>query len=232
MPSLSPTIEGSIALLRRHTDLQPPECAAARGGERPGADEPDFELIIVDDSTDDTPQWLATQTDLRIKVVRPQRKSGVSGGRNHGLATARAPIVSFLDFDDFYLPQYLSRALAALDREPDVVCTLSSGIKEVRNERRPSPLPDVKLGPRAFEWALYAGLIGVDGSSITVRTKAARGSVVFANECSGPRIVNFSSAWRRMARPAYCRTCCGKRDGPTTACPTSGQAPAAICEPM
>jgi glycosyltransferase involved in cell wall biosynthesis len=136
--------------------------------------EPDFELIIVDDSTDDTPQWLATQTDSRIKVVRPQRKSGVSGGRNHGLATARAPIVSFLDSDDFYLPQYLSRALAVLDREPDVVCTLSSGIKEVRNERHPSPLPDVKLGPRAFEWALYAGLIGVDGSSITVRTKAAR----------------------------------------------------------
>jgi cellulose synthase/poly-beta-1,6-N-acetylglucosamine synthase-like glycosyltransferase len=36
-------------------------------------DEPDFELIIVDDSTDDTPQWLATQT------IRASRSFGRSG---------------------------------------------------------------------------------------------------------------------------------------------------------
>ena len=39
LPSLKPIPYKRTfnALLRRHTDLQPPECAAARGGERPGA---------------------------------------------------------------------------------------------------------------------------------------------------------------------------------------------------
>jgi glycosyltransferase involved in cell wall biosynthesis len=136
-------------------------------------DEPDFELIIVDDSTDGTQEWLATLTDPRIKIILTERPRGVSAGRKMGLAAARAPIVAFLDSDDTYLPQRLSRALNALDREPDLVCTLSSANKEVPNELRPSPLPDVKLGPRAFEWALYSDIIGVDGSSIAVRTEAA-----------------------------------------------------------
>ena len=100
-------------------------------------DEPDFELIIVDDSTDATRDWIASLTDPRIKTIFPERRRGVSAARNLGIAAARAPIVAFLDSDDFYLPQHLSRALAALQREPDLVCTLSSGNKEVRGELRP-----------------------------------------------------------------------------------------------
>jgi cellulose synthase/poly-beta-1,6-N-acetylglucosamine synthase-like glycosyltransferase len=137
-------------------------------------DEADFELIVVDDSTDATRDWLKTLSDPRITVILPPQRRGVSAARNIGLNAARAPVVAFLDSDDSYLPRHLSGALAALDREPDLVCTLSSANKEVRGTLRPSPLPGVKLGPRAFEWALYSDLIGVDGSSITVRTAAAR----------------------------------------------------------
>ena len=125
-------------------------------------------------STDGTREWLATLTDPRIKIILPPQRRGVSAARNLGIAAAQAPIVAFLDSDDSYLPQRLSQALDVLDREPDLVCTLSSANKEVRSELRPSPLPDIKLGAQAFEWALYSDLIGVDGSSITVRTDAAR----------------------------------------------------------
>ena len=134
----------------------------------------DFEIIVVDDSTDATPQWLARLTDPRIRVLRPQQRRGVGAARNVGIMAARAAAVAFLDSDDWYMPRRLSRALEALDREPDLVCTLSSATKEVRDAMRPSSLPDVKLGPAAFEWALYSDLIGIDGSSITVRTEAAR----------------------------------------------------------
>lgn len=137
-------------------------------------DEPDFELIIVDDSTDGTREWLATLTDPRIRIILPERRRGVSAARNLGLAAARAPVVAFLDSDDAYYPQRLSRALAVMDNEPDLVCTLASAIKQVREEMRPSPLPDVKLSSAAFEWALYSDIIGVDGTSITARTEPAR----------------------------------------------------------
>ena len=137
-------------------------------------DEPDLELIIVDDSTDATRDWLAKLTDRRVKVILPERRRGVSAARNLGIAAARAPVIAFLDSDDCYLPQRLRRALDVLDREPDLVCTLSSARKEVRKGMRASPLPHIKLGPQAFERALYSDLIGVDGTSITVRTEAAR----------------------------------------------------------
>jgi glycosyltransferase involved in cell wall biosynthesis len=139
-----------------------------------GQDEPDFELIIVDDSTDGTRAWLATLTDPRIRIILPERRRGVSAARNLGLAAARAPIVAFLDSDDAYLPRRLSRVLAVMDSEPDLVCTLASAVKQVRDELCPSRLPDVKLSPAAFEWALYSDIIGVDGSSITARTAPAR----------------------------------------------------------
>lgn len=137
-------------------------------------DTPDFELIVVDDSTDETRTWLKTQSDPRIKLIFPPQRRGVSAARNLGIEAARAPIVAFLDSDDTYLPQRLSRTLAVMEREPQLTCTLASANKEVRGEMRPSPLPDIRLNPQAFEWALYADLIGVDGSSIAVRAEAAR----------------------------------------------------------
>ncbi|HEX5213144.1 MAG TPA: glycosyltransferase family 2 protein [Pseudolabrys sp.] len=137
-------------------------------------DERDIELIIVDDSTDATRAWLTTLTDPRVKVILPPQRRGVSAARNLGIAAARAPVIAFLDSDDWYLPGRLARAIETLERDGGLVCTLSSARKEVRGKMRPSPLPDVKLAPPVFEWALYSDLIGVDGSSITVRTEAAR----------------------------------------------------------
>jgi glycosyltransferase involved in cell wall biosynthesis len=138
-------------------------------------DEPDFELIVVDDgSSDGTKAWLAAQTDSRLQVIASERNRGVSAARNLGLAAARAPVVAFLDSDDAYRPQRLRRVLQVMDAEPDVVCTLSSSIKQVWDENRTNLVPDVKLAPAAFEWALFCDLIGVDGSGITVRTQAAR----------------------------------------------------------
>jgi glycosyltransferase involved in cell wall biosynthesis len=138
-------------------------------------DEPDFELIIVDDgSTDGTRAWLATLTDPRIEIILSEHNRGVSAARNRGLAEARAPVVAFLDSDDVYRPQRLRRSLEVMTNEPEVICTLSSAIKQVRDEVRTSIVPNVKLPAAAFEWALYCDLIGVDGSGITVRTAAAR----------------------------------------------------------
>lgn len=137
-------------------------------------DETNFELIIVDDSTDDTRAWLGSLTDPRIKVILPEVRRGVSAARNLGIFAASAPFIAFLDSDDAYLPSHLSNALKVLERESDLVCTLSSAYKEVWGEVRSSSLPNIKLQPGPFEWALYSDLINVEGTSITVRTETAR----------------------------------------------------------
>src|SRR5262245_19058531 len=80
--------------------------------------EPDFELIIVDDrSTDNTRAYLETLDDPRIRVVHLERNQGPSAARNIGIDMAAAPVLAFLDSDDIYLEGRLSVPLSVFDRE-------------------------------------------------------------------------------------------------------------------
>ena len=133
-------------------------------------DEPDFELIVVDDcSPDDTQTYLASLTDPRIRTVVPARNGGTAAARNVGLEAARAAVVALLDDDDEYLPRRLSAPLEIFAREPDVVATVSSSIKLDKKGTQVMRMPELKLAPQAFEWALLCDLIGVEGTSITAR---------------------------------------------------------------
>jgi glycosyltransferase involved in cell wall biosynthesis len=138
--------------------------------------EPNFELIIIDDgSTDETRTWLATLDDPRIRVTLSEHSQGPSAARNIGIDMATAPVLAFLDSDDLYCGERLSVPLAVFNREPDVICTLSSSRKEDKlGSATVSLLPDVKLASPAFEWAMICDLVGVESTSITVRTAHAR----------------------------------------------------------
>lgn|GEM_PF-1154849 len=139
-----------------------------------GQDEPDFELIVIDDcSTDDTAAYLDSLDDPRIRVLRPQRNLGTAGARNFGLAEARAEFIALLDDDDVYFPHRLSTPLAIFARKSDVVATLSSSIKLDRKRTQYVFMPELTLPPASFEWALICDLIGVEGTGITVRRQAA-----------------------------------------------------------
>jgi glycosyltransferase involved in cell wall biosynthesis len=161
-------------------------------------DEPDFELLIVDDaSTDATGAWLSRLSDPRIRTIRLGRNAGPSAARNRGLEAARAPVVAFLDSDDVYKAQRLIVPLRVFAGEPDVVCTLSSSMKQTRDKQRPALLPDVKLASPVFEWALFCDLIGVETTSITVRTDAARAAGGF---CEALRRTEDREFLIRLAR--------------------------------
>src|SRR5262245_41120206 len=65
--------------------------------------EPNFELIIIDDgSTDQTGEWLAKLDDPRIRVTLSEHSQGPSAARNIGINMATAPVLAFLDSDDIY----------------------------------------------------------------------------------------------------------------------------------
>lgn len=161
--------------------------------------EPDFELIIVDDaSTDNTRAWLETLDDPRIRVVHLEYNQGPAAARNVGIDMAAAPVLAFLDSDDIYLEARLSVPLAAFDREPDVICTLSSARKEYkRGNTVMALLPDAKLASSAFEWAMICDLVGVECTSITVRTEHARKIGGF---CSGLRRTEDREFLIRLSR--------------------------------
>ncbi|MGB6012363.1 MAG: glycosyltransferase [Desulfobacterales bacterium] len=80
----------------------------------------DFELIVVDDgSTDNTPEVLDAYRGT-IKVFR-QKNKGVSAARNRGIAEASGRFIAFLDSDDFWLPQKLSRQVEFFNTTPDAL---------------------------------------------------------------------------------------------------------------
>lgn len=72
---------------------------------------PGYELIVVDDGSDDgTPALLASYGEA-IQVIR-QPNRGVSAARNAGIRSATGRLVALLDSDDYWLPTKLEQQVA------------------------------------------------------------------------------------------------------------------------
>ncbi len=80
----------------------------------------DLEIIVVNDgSTDDSMDVVHAVEDPRIRIVE-QENRGLAGARNAGLGVARGELVGFLDSDDHWLPDKLSRHVEQFDADPDL----------------------------------------------------------------------------------------------------------------
>lgn len=156
----------------------------------------DIEIIVVDDgSTDDTAKTVASLTDSRVRLLRHERALGVAVARNHGAAEARGDWLGFIDDDDLWAPEKLTRQLevaAAGGRT-----WIYSGSVNVDNELRvlaavrPPPPPDVaRLVPRR-------NVIPGGGSNVIVRREAFERVGTF-----DPRLRNTEDweMWIRLAR--------------------------------
>jgi len=87
---------------------------------------PDYELIIIDDgSSDDTRKILASYQN-RASIFR-QKNQGIAKARNRGLSLARGDLIAFLDADDLWLPQYLSKQVEFLDSHPEFYLSFTDG---------------------------------------------------------------------------------------------------------
>jgi cellulose synthase/poly-beta-1,6-N-acetylglucosamine synthase-like glycosyltransferase len=76
----------------------------------------ELELIVVDDAGEPpAAETLAGVSDRRLRLIRHERNRNTAGARNTGLRAARAPLVSQLDADDAWEPDYLESVLPLFD---------------------------------------------------------------------------------------------------------------------
>jgi len=114
----------------------------------------DWELVVVDDASDDgTPRVLAewTARDPRIRVVTNTANIGQTASLNKGLRECRGDWVARQDADDLSDPRRLAAQMKFLDRHPDIVLLGTQGIL-IDEAGKKVGLLDVPSGEAGILW--------------------------------------------------------------------------------
>ncbi len=98
----------------------------------------DFECLVVDESTD--PQAAANcralcAQDPRFRYLRPERRLGLAGSLNLGIAQARGELIARFDSDDLCLPDRLAKQVSFLAEHPEVD-VLGGGLEIIDEDGR------------------------------------------------------------------------------------------------
>ncbi|MBU1628368.1 glycosyltransferase [bacterium] len=82
------------------------------------SDYKDFEVIVVDDGSDDNSAEAAKKFDL--KIIRHEENKGAGAARNTGSKEARGEILVFIDSDTTIYPDTLKRIKEDFENAPDI----------------------------------------------------------------------------------------------------------------
>jgi glycosyltransferase involved in cell wall biosynthesis len=123
-----------------------------------------IEVLVIDDgSTDATPQMIPEQERLLAAQGIPltyhrQANAGPGQARNAGISLSRGSLLSFLDSDDFWKPEFVSTLHRLLSSHPSAGLAFGGYLAVDRNERLIKqrdtglpPQPEEGLMPRPFE---------------------------------------------------------------------------------
>jgi glycosyltransferase involved in cell wall biosynthesis len=167
-PAAAPRLSVILPTYNRRATLARAIASVLEQGERA------IELIVVDDgSTDGTHELAASLGDPRIRVLRHEPNRGGNFARNRGVEAALAPIVSFLDSDDEFLPGKAAFVIAFFAAHPEIDGLLDSHVlvRDDAGASRERRNPD-DLDPANFRRGVFRGTLSKPTPAISARRQA------------------------------------------------------------
>jgi len=107
----------------------------------------DFELIVVDDGSQDGSVDILegyVKRDRRVRLLRHESNRGKADARNTGIAVARGQYVAMMDCDDVSLPERLHKQVLYLEAHPGIGA-IGTCYYLVKPDL--SPIPSIALRP-------------------------------------------------------------------------------------
>jgi glycosyltransferase involved in cell wall biosynthesis len=80
----------------------------------------DYEIVVVNDGSTDETETVGLRYGEKIRYVY-QENQGLAGARNSGIRAAKGVWIALLDSDDYWLPEFLERMMALIDKHPQAV---------------------------------------------------------------------------------------------------------------
>lgn len=108
----------------------------------------DFEIVVVDDASQDDTQAVLRQLASEypcIRVLRSERNLGPGAARNLGIANACGPIVAILDDDDIAISRRFDRQIAVLIHDPTIDMVFSSVAWLDDQQQKTSEFPGIVI---------------------------------------------------------------------------------------
>ena len=152
----------------------------------------DFELIIVDDCSQDHTVEIARRytADSRVQVHVNEKNLGDYPNRNCAASFACGKYLKYLDSDDVIYPHGLEVMVSSMERFPDAVLGL------MRRQRNDGPDP-AQISPKEayVQHFLKGGFLDAGPSGTIIQTSAFRELGGF----TGKRFAGDTEMWLRLA---------------------------------
>jgi glycosyltransferase involved in cell wall biosynthesis len=155
-----------------------------------------LEIIVVDDGSKDDTSAVVSKYGDQVHYIH-QQNTGPAGARNRGILASRGELLAFLDADDQWLPEKLSKQYATIAEEGDIAL-IHSDVFYWRSDTGEKYLQE--LGRNVYAGNCYAELLTqnrIINSSVLMRKRCIDQIGYFDDKLFGTEDWDL---WIRIAR--------------------------------
>jgi glycosyltransferase involved in cell wall biosynthesis len=133
----------------------------------------DFEAIVVNDGSPDTPELenvLQPYMGRIVYILQPNKRA--AGARNTAIQQARGEFLAFLDSDDSWLPDHLASQMKLVDADPSLDLVYSNALLIGNPDRKREFMERCPSSGQATFAALIVEQCQIPISTVVVRKQA------------------------------------------------------------